>query len=169
MSLNDNAGLLEKAISATALARYSPNVAALTQAETASETLLPYLAQSESVPYWNSNLSLSEKRELILNAPAFYALAGSAQGIDQALKLLDLDYTLTPWHESGGSPYTANLTIRINRAIGKDTDDALRRLVQRLIALRDNIAINLIVAPKLQRQRLSIGRMADVLSVTPQP
>jgi phage tail P2-like protein len=72
---------------------------------TCNEKMLPYLAQVWQVPFWDENLMLSEKRNLILESKEIHRHIGTKLAIKKALRIIGVEGEVQEWFENIENPY----------------------------------------------------------------
>lgn len=97
--------------------------------------LLPHLAWSRSLDYWDPTWPASVKRQLVTNTPANLRRRGTRAAIDSALSAFGADIVVEEWHEQDpeGPPGTAIATALLGTELGSSTEaqDTARTLLGR--------------------------------------
>ncbi len=131
--LPPNATALEHAMAKTcaAMAALPVPLRSLWYPQQCPVALLPYLAWSLSVNYWESSWSEATKRAVIQASCLMHQRKGTIWALRQALKPLGYTITLTEWwqHTPADTPGTFRLSLQAKHSIS----DTSRRELERLI------------------------------------
>jgi len=112
--------------------------------DTCQVEVLPWLGWALSVDDWDSSWPESTKRAVIKNSLKVHMIKGTVGAVRQALSAAGYpDVVIKEWFETGGSPYTGRVTLRVyaEGITASSWDDMLRVIdgaknVRSLITLR---------------------------------
>lgn len=106
----------------------------------APEELLDLLAFEKHVDFYDKELSVQQKRELIKLSVSWHRKKGTPSAIQHIFEILNIDSNLKEWFEYGGDPYLFKVIVNIkNKGINEKTLDLLAKLINESKNLRSHL------------------------------
>ncbi len=143
--LPDNRSVLERALEKTLsehlLALDSP-YPELWDPYNVPDHLLPYLAHAKGVTDWGGELNTDAKRHTVANIWPVQRLAGTAQGVADAVAGLGLQAEFVPGYTWGGPPYS--FRVNLMGGLRGVSVDRVAQKIQAAKAERDGFSLRLI-------------------------
>ncbi|SHM81957.1 phage tail protein, P2 protein I family [Anaerosporobacter mobilis DSM 15930] len=94
------------------------------------ENILDYLALELRTQYYDEDLNITVKRELIKNTLPWYMKAGTAVAVSELLTTVIGSGSVQEWFEYGGDPYMFKITTR---------EQLTRENIEKFAAIIDNV------------------------------
>lgn len=93
------------------------------------ETMLDILAYDFKVDWWDADLGLPEKRQMLRDSFAVHRTLGTRYAVETALSDAYPGATIKEWFEYGGTPYCFQITLPIT---GEVTRERQRRVLSKI-------------------------------------
>lgn len=118
--------------------------------EKQSDEVINLLAAEYRSHYYDENLSLEQRRELVKNTWQWYIKAGTDGAVNDMLKILFGRGQIIPWYEYGGEPYHVKITANIDYSedIMEKFNEILKR-VKKASTVLDEISTKNVIESEL--------------------
>lgn len=104
------------------------------------EQLLDLIAYEKHVDFYNNELSVLQKRELIKTSISWHRKKGTRWAVEHVFKILNIDCDLKEWFEYDGTPYFFKVGVNIrDRGINENTLNLLMSLIFESKNLRSHL------------------------------
>jgi phage tail P2-like protein len=125
------------------------------------EKLLAHLAQVVQVLFWSKELTVAEKRKLILETKELHKFLGTPYAIKKVFAILELDANLVEWFEGQLNPYHFNVEVDVyTRGISAELMLLLEQMIETYKNVRselDTIEVRLNSKAKLKIAMATMG------------
>lgn len=104
------------------------------------EELLDLLAYEKHVDFYQVNLPISQKRNLVKSSISLHRKKGTPAAIYMVFDKLSLDSNLKEWFQYGGDPYYFKIEVNIkDKSVSEETLSALIRMINEYKNVRSHL------------------------------